>query len=174
MAAGSEDGDGVAEDSNPLEVLPSFKLDLQRPVVLGGAAGARAGPTPPSHMLASPSKAARASSTGRAELSRTVHFAQIQMIFSAREDGTVAFWDVHSERARAEVHHLKAHKVRGSLTAGSGCYRRVYVCIGHGPTRGSQATPHVSIWGVDLHLLLGPETDLSGDGIPGWLPCRAQ
>jgi hypothetical protein len=112
MGAGSECGDGDAEDSNPIEVLPSYKLDLQRPVVLGGAAGARAGPPPPSHMLASPSKAARASSTGRAELSRTVHFAEIQMVFSAREDGTVAFWDVHSERARAEVHHLRAHKVR--------------------------------------------------------------
>lgn len=125
MGAGSEVGDGVAEGSNPIEVLPSYKLDLQRPVVLGGAAGARAGPTPPSHRLASPGKAARASSTGRAELSRTVHFAEIQMVFSAREDGTVAFWDVHSERARAEVHHLRAHKVRGSLTASSGCWRHM-------------------------------------------------
>jgi hypothetical protein len=113
MSDGGEGSGGEEEDGecSTLELLPSYKLDLQRLVVLGGAAGAttRNAPTP-SHMLASPSKAARAS-TAKGDLSRTAHFAEIQMVFAAREDGTVAFWDVRSERSRAEVHHLRAHKV---------------------------------------------------------------
>jgi hypothetical protein len=138
MSDGGEGSGGEEEDGecSTLELLPSYKLDLQRLVVLGGAAGAttRNAPTP-SHMLASPSKAARAS-TAKGDLSRTAHFAEIQMVFAAREDGTVAFWDVRSERSRAEVHHLRAHKVhvlfftlgRSQRWVQAGCHLHV-ACI---------------------------------------------